>query len=202
MRNFFHRCKAKLARVIFAINNRHRFYSLGRDSSLLSPFRVDGFGAIKIGDRTVFQGGAWIFCGVMESKKSDPKLRIGSGCEFGFNNHISAVQNIEIGDDVLTANNVYIADNIHEYEDINLPIKHQGAKFKQSVQIGSGSWLGENVCVLGVKIGKNCVIGANAVVTTDIPDYCVAVGIPAKVIRRYDLNIGEWVSINQIQSNL
>ena len=201
MRDFLRRSKAKLSRVLFAINNRHRFYGLGKDSSLLSPFRVDGYDGIQMGDRTVFQSGAWIFCASMGLKKSELKLRIGSRCEFGFNNHISAVQHIEIGDDVLTANNVYISDNIHEYENISLPIKLQGTKFKKSVLIGSGSWLGENAVIIGASVGRNSIIGANAVVTTDIPDYCVAVGIPAKVIRRYDINIGKWIAVNEDPSN-
>ena len=200
MRDFLRRSKAKLYRVLFAINNRYRFYKLGKDSSLLSPFRVDGYDGIQIGDQTVFQSGAWIFCNPRGLKKSEPKLLIGSRCEFGFNNHISAVENIEIGDDVLTANNVYIADNIHEYENISLPIKLQGTRFKRAVLIGSGSWLGENVVIIGASVGRNSIIGANAVVTTDIPDYCVAVGIPAKVIRRYDINISKWVAVSEDSS--
>jgi acetyltransferase-like isoleucine patch superfamily enzyme len=197
VRYFLHRIKAKLSRIFFAINNRYRFYGLGKDSSLLRPFRVDGYDGIQIGDRTVFQSGAWIFCGSMGINKSEPKLRIGSRCEFGFNNHISAVRHIEIGDDVLTANNVYIADNIHEYENISLPIKLQGTKFKNSVLIGSGSWLGENAVIIGASVGRNSIIGANSVVTKDIPDYCVAVGIPAKVIRRYDINTSKWIAVNE-----
>jgi acetyltransferase-like isoleucine patch superfamily enzyme len=61
--------------------------------------------------------------------------------------------------------------------------------------IGEGSWLGENVCVIGASIGKHCVIGANSVVTKDIPDYSVAVGIPAKVIKKYNFNKCEWEKI-------
>ena len=60
------------------------------------------------------------------------------------------------------------------------------------VRIGSGSWIGENACILGVIIGKQCVIGANSVVTKDIPDYSVAVGIPAKVIKKYNFETQQW----------
>lgn len=64
------------------------------------------------------------------------------------------------------------------------------------VIIGEGSWLGTNVVVVGkVRIGKHCVIGANSVVTKDIPDYSVAVGIPAKVIKKYDFANEEWVKV-------
>lgn len=62
--------------------------------------------------------------------------------------------------------------------------------------IGDGSWLGKNVVVIGnVSIGKNCVIAANSVVTKDVPDYSIAAGIPARVIKRYDFDRKEWVKL-------
>lgn len=62
------------------------------------------------------------------------------------------------------------------------------------VKIGSQSFIGMGARIFpGVTIGKHCVIGANAVVTHDIPDYCVAAGMPARVIKRYDFEKGEWV---------
>jgi acetyltransferase-like isoleucine patch superfamily enzyme len=60
--------------------------------------------------------------------------------------------------------------------------------------IGDGSWIGENACIIGAHVGKNCVIGANAVVTSDIPDYSVAVGVPAVVIKRFDAPSKMWIS--------
>jgi acetyltransferase-like isoleucine patch superfamily enzyme len=59
-----------------------------------------------------------------------------------------------------------------------------------------GAWLGENVCVIGASIGKNSVIGANSVVTKNIPDYCVAVGSPAKVIKKYNVEKQIWEAYN------
>ena len=76
-----------------------------------------------------------------------------------------------------------------------LYIYKQGVGSLSPVVIGEGSWLGENVCVCGAKVGKHCVIGANSVVTTDIPDYCVAVGSPAKVVKRFDFDRSEWVRV-------
>lgn len=62
--------------------------------------------------------------------------------------------------------------------------------------IGDGSWIGTNSVISGdVHIGKHCVIGANSVVIKDIPDYCVAVGTPAKVVKKYDFNEKKWISI-------
>lgn len=62
--------------------------------------------------------------------------------------------------------------------------------------IGEGSWIGTNVVIVGnVRIGKRCVIGANSVVTKDIPNHCIAVGIPAKVVKQYNVHTGCWERI-------
>lgn len=81
--------------------------------------------------------------------------------------------------------NVYITDCDHEYRNIDVPVIEQGIVQKgQAVSIGDGSYIGINTVIVGnVKIGKHCVIGANSVVTKDVPDYSVAVGIPARVIK-------------------
>jgi acetyltransferase-like isoleucine patch superfamily enzyme len=126
---------------------------------------------------------------------SKVELIIDEGATIGRFNHIYATKRIEIGKNVLTADRVYIADNVHQYEDINVPIKNQPVKQLGEVYIGDGSWIGENACIIGARIGKNCVIGANAVVLKNIPDYSVAVGIPAKVIKRFNQEINEWVKI-------
>ena len=65
-----------------------------------------------------------------------------------------------------------------------MPIKDQTIEFKGEVIIGENSWIGENVSIVGAKIGKHCVIGANSFVNKDIPDYSIAVGTPAKVIKK------------------
>lgn len=93
---------------------------------------------------------------------------------------------------VLTANHVYISDNLHGYHNIKQPVLNQNIQQLNDVVIGEGSWLGENVCIIGAKVGKHCVIGANAVVTHDIPDFCVAVGVPARVIKMYNTYTGCW----------
>ena len=99
---------------------------------------------------------------------------------------------------MLTGPHVFIADYNHEYRDVDKPVWEQGefAQENSHIIIGEGSWLGTNVVVVGkVRIGKHCVIGANSVVTKDIPDYSVAAGIPAKVIKRYDFEKEEWVRV-------
>ena len=186
------RAIAKLRRIGFALRYRGKFAALGSGALLQSPFRMDGAAGISLGNGSVLQRGGWLYCIGLEGRPA--QLEIGSGCVFGFNNHITAAESVRIGDQVLTANNVYISDNLHSYENIATPIMHQPLRIKGRVEIGSGSWLGENVAVIGARVGRNCVIGANAVVTHDIPDYCVAVGAPARVIRHYDSLRQAWIA--------
>lgn len=125
-------------------------------------------------------------------------LKIGNNVEIGNHSTIAAHHNIVIEENVLTGPHVFIADYNHAYQDIKKAICHQGefAQKNSKVIIGEGSWLGTNVVVVGnVHIGKHCVIGANSVVTKDIPDYSVAAGIPAKVIKKYDFEQEEWVRV-------
>ena len=113
-------------------------------------------------------------------------VRIGKGSEIGERCRISIANSLEIGKKVLFSPNVYITDCDHEYRNVDIPIIDQGIVQKgQKVSIGDGSYVGINAVIVGnVKIGKHCVIGANSVVTKDVPDYCVAVGSPARVIKK------------------
>lgn len=119
-----------------------------------------------------------------------PVVSIGDRCLIGRGSGIVGHFSIEIGNDVWTGHNVYITDQNHGYEDVERPISQQSQP-ERAVKIGDGSWLGYGSVVLpGVTIGKHVVVGANSVVTHDIPDYSVAVGVPAKVIKRFV--DGQW----------
>lgn len=128
------------------------------------------------------------------------KFVIGKGTDIGTRNRIAG--NIEIGEYVLFGPDNYICSQDHNYADINKPIISQGASDiknngHSTLKIGDGSWIGTHVAIIGdVHIGKNCVIGANSVVTKDIPDYSVAVGIPAKIIKQYNFTTNSWEKIN------
>lgn len=124
------------------------------------------------------------------------KLIIGDRCDIGTRNRI--VGEIVIESDVLLGMDNYISSSDHIYDNPDMPIMDQGARFirrngHDELKIGQGSWIGTHVVIIGdVHIGKNCVIGANSVVTRDVPDYSVAVGTPAKVIKRYNHNLNCW----------
>ena len=86
------------------------------------------------------------------------------------------------------AENTLISDNTHTFTDITTPVRDQDIKPLGNVVIGSGTWIGRNVVVNGCKIGRNCIIGAYTFLKKDIPDYCVVVGNPARIVKRYNHN--------------
>ena len=117
-----------------------------------------------------------------------PAIVIGNNCTIRENCHITAIQGIYIGDNLLTGTNVLITDNSHGQcirEHMEMPGVKRPLYSKGTVVIGKNVWLGNNVCVTaGVNIGDGVIIGANSVVTHDIPAYSLAAGIPAKVIKQ------------------
>lgn len=126
---------------------------------------------------------------------SDPVVRIGDRCLIGKGSGIVGHFSIEIGDDVWTGHHVYVTDQNHGYRDISVPISRQTMP-ERPVTIGDGSWIGHGTVILpGAAIGAHVTIGANSVVTGVIPDRSVAVGNPAKVIKRYVDGEG-WVSVS------
>ena len=127
---------------------------------------------------------------------TDPVVRIGDRCLIGRGSGIVGHLSIVVGDDVWTGHHVYITDQNHGYEMVDLPISLQ-TQTERPVSIGDGSWLGAGVVVLpGAIIGKHVAVGANSVVTGMLPDYCVAVGAPARVIKQYSASSG-WVAADE-----
>ena len=114
----------------------------------------------------------------------DARVRIGFGCFLNQGVMIASQRLVEIGDHCMLANGCFVSDNSHRYKDPDLPVPWQGFESKGPTRIGANCWLGTNVVVTsGVTIGERCVIGANAVVTEDIPAWSIAAGAPARVVR-------------------
>jgi acetyltransferase-like isoleucine patch superfamily enzyme len=185
------RIKRIISAIIFRLLYSKRFKHYGKKTSLISPLNVIGYNNIKLYNN-VYIGYKCLLAAMPLTGECECLLEIGSGTNIGNFNHIFATKMIKIGNNVLTADKVYISDNSHNYENVSIPIKQQSIKQLNTVEIGDGTWIGENVCILGAKIGKNCVIGANSIVTKDIPDYSVAVGSPAKIIKRFCQKDSLW----------
>ena len=127
-----------------------------------------------------------------ESVAFSPLIIINDGVSIQQNCHITCAERITIGENTAIASNVTITDINHPYEDINTPIERQPITVCP-VSIDRDCKIYNNAVILqGVHIGKHCVVGANSIVTKDVPDYCVVAGIPAKIIKRYNFKNKRW----------
>lgn len=136
-----------------------------------------------------------------QSERKDKILVVGRNVEINDYVHIASGELVTIGDNVLIASKVFITDISHgNYQgnscDNPFSIPKQRALNTRPVVIKDNVWIGESVCVLpGVTIGEGCVIGSLSVVTKSIPPYSIAVGIPAKVIKKFDVYENVWKSV-------
>ena len=102
---------------------------------------------------------------------------------------------IKIGNDVIIGPNTMFLFNKIDYSDLSKPMKNCKVYY-ESIEIKDDVWIGANAIVLpGVTIGKRCIIGAGSVVTKDIPYYSVVAGVPAKVIKQYDIKNKKWKKV-------
>ena len=175
----------------FEMLHKSKFLHFGRRTKVLRPVAIEGPGNIYLGSDVYIAAHSCLAASPI-SGAEDCQLTIEDGCSIGRFNHIYATQQVILRKKVLTANGVYISDNAHDYRDPHIAILDQPVLHVGAVEIGEGSWLGHNACVLGVCIGRHCVVGANAVVTRDVPDYSVVVGAPAIIIKRFDVDAGTW----------
>jgi len=188
--------KILLNRVFLAIKKPY-FLSIGKNADIHYSSEIKNKKYISIGNNVCIDKESYIQCPekYIKSNEKKPIILIEDGTRIGRRAVISGVKKIHIHENVLFGPNVYISDHCHNYENISLPIKCQGISGVKPVEIKENTWIGINACILpGCTIGKNCVIGANSVVTKSFPDYCVIAGAPAKIIKRF--NKGKWIQVN------
>lgn len=174
---------------------RKKFNKIGANSRIWYPCISDSRDYISLGDDSQILQNSRIWSYKIEGAPT-PQVNIGNHCYFTYNLTILAAAKVTIEDNVLLASNVLITTENHGMDpESDIPYMDQPLT-AAPVHIKSGCWLGEKVTVMpGVTIGKKCIIGANSVVTHDIPDYSIAVGSPAKVIKTYDFDKHEWVRV-------
>lgn len=140
-----------------------RYFSLGDDSTIEDFATINnGVGDVYIGDRT----------------------RIGLGC--------TVIGPVRIGNDVRLAQNIVMSGLNHNYEDITVPISDQGVS-TSPIDVADEVWIGANVFIAaGVTIGKHSIVAGGSVVTKDVPAYSIVGGNPAKIIKKYNAELGIW----------
>ncbi len=135
-------------------------------------------GRLEVGAGTLLEPGVWI------TAPDDARVRIGAGCFLNLGVMVASLGLVEIGDHCMLANGCFVSDADHRFDDLRRPVTWQGFTSRGPTRLGANVWLGANVVVTsGVTIGERCVVGANSVVTRDLPPRSVAAGAPARVLR-------------------
>jgi acetyltransferase-like isoleucine patch superfamily enzyme len=166
------------ARIHWEFLRREAFVRWPVHGNVLEALRE---GRLEIGPETLFEPHVWI------TAPGSGRVRIGRGSFLNLGVMLAAGELVQIGDHCMLANHCFVSDSSHRFDDPDRPITWQGFESKGPTRIGDNCWLGANVVVTsGVSIGERCVIGANSVVTGDVEPFSVAAGAPARTLRRIE----------------
>jgi acetyltransferase-like isoleucine patch superfamily enzyme len=163
------------ARIHYEFARRRAFARWPIHGNVLEMFTED---RLELGEHVLLEPNVWL------TAPAPGRIRIGGGTFLNLGVQVAAVELVEIGEHCMFANGCFVTDGNHRFDDPDTPVTWQGFTSKGPTRIGDNVWCGANVVVTsGVTIGERSVIGANSVVTTDIPPYSIAAGAPAKVLR-------------------
>ena len=138
-------------------------------------------GRLEIGEGTLFEPHVWI------TAPGSARVRIGRESFLNLGVMVASLELVEIGSHCMFANGCVVTDADHRFDDPGLPVPWQGFTSKGPTRVGDNTWCGAHVVVTsGVTIGERCVVGANSVVTKDLPSHSIAAGVPARVLRRVE----------------
>jgi len=164
------------ARIHWEFQRREAFVRWPVHGNVLEALRE---GRLEIGAGTLLEPNVWI------TAPGRARVRIGAGTFLNLGVMVAAQELVEIGDHCMLANGCFVSDADHRFDDSEEPITWQGFQSKGPTRIGDNCWLGANVVVTsGVTIGERCVVGANSVVTSDLAPFSIAAGAPARLLRR------------------
>ena len=190
--NFIRTPFATIRRVcLYVINvRRYKEYHLScivRSPLFVTPSYVVLHPNVCVGKHARIEG-----VSQYNDKRFSPVIEFGEGCTVEQGLHLTCAHHVSIGRNTAIAAYVTISDIHHPYENVAIPIEKQDIKVSEVV-IGDDCKIYNGAVITpGVHLGKHVTIGANAVVTSDIPDFCVAVGAPARIIKRYNYITNIW----------
>jgi acetyltransferase-like isoleucine patch superfamily enzyme len=165
------------ARIHWELMRRRAFARWPLHGNVLEAMVED---RLRIGEQVLFEPGVWI------TAPGSARIEIGAGTFLNQGVMVAAMELVQIGEHCMFANGCFVTDADHRFDDLNRPITWQGFTTKGPTRVGDNVWCGANVVVTGgVTIGERSVIGANSVVTRDIPPFSIAAGAPARVLRTH-----------------
>jgi acetyltransferase-like isoleucine patch superfamily enzyme len=173
---WYHRARRpwNVARLHVELARRQAF---ARGALHGNPLQMLLEGRLDIGPQVYFEPGVWL-------TSDTGRISIGGGSLLNLNVMVAAVAAVSIGEHCMLANGCLVTDGNHRFDDPDRPVPWQGFTSKGAVTIEDNVWLGANVVVTnGVTIGRRSVIGANSVVTEDVPPFSIAAGAPARVLK-------------------
>ena len=193
----------KLKLFIIKYKNKiRRYFTSNISKKAFIARRVQFFGLdnIEIGDHCAI-GENTTFT-VNDRSTREVSLRIGANTYIGRNNFFSVGRGVEIGEYCMFGNNCSFVCGDHVFDSPLVPYLMSGTTLEKRIYIGVNCWLGINVTVVGnVKIGHGSIIGANTMVTKDLPPFCIFVGNPGRIIKRFDFEKKLWIKGEEVESN-
>lgn len=190
-----------------AFANRPKGFVMQLPRRIHNPERITLGDDVKLGPNSVLSAnseypGGWMHHpeGRHVAQQFDAKIVIGHRVTATSALQLVALKEIIVEDDVMFASNIFVCDGLHAYHHANEPYKYQGMTRIAPIRIGRGSWIGQNVVIMpGVTIGELAIVGANSVVTRDVPARCIAVGSPARVVKRWDDAAQRWQRVTDVE---
>lgn len=184
---------------LYTIFAKKNFCHFGK-KSIIKPFlNTANASKIYVGDNVDIGSFCRItvstqFAGIKCKSKNKIIIKIGNNVDVGNNTFISGNNDIQIGDHVIMAPYVFITDHEHQTDNIDKDLHHQSLTNNGYVHIEDNVFIGTKASILkNVTIGRHSTIGANSVVTKDIPPFSIVVGNPAKIIKQYDIKLKKWI---------
>jgi acetyltransferase-like isoleucine patch superfamily enzyme len=166
------------AQIQWELMRREAFARWPLHGNVLEAMRE---GRLQIGSHVLLEPGVWL------TAPAPGRIEIGAGSFLNLGVMVAAAELVEIGEHCMFANGCFVTDADHRFDDRERPVPWQGFTSKGPTRIGANVWCGAHVVVTGgVTVGERCVIGANSVVTDDLPPFSIAAGAPARVLRQIE----------------
>lgn len=179
----------------YLLSKVYKRKNIGRGAYVDSSVHVLGWRTVSIGINTVVSEGGWI--NVNHRQSNVIQVSIEDNCFIGRRNFLSSGSLIRLGSYCLTGPDCKFLGSNHIFLDPYKPYIATGTTDDSVIDVGVNCWFGAGVVVVGaVKIGYGCIVGANALISFDVPPFSMVVGNPGRIVKRYDVTSKKWISWN------